>query len=606
MKFLWKCFSAALCGVSILAAGCSGQTAEPAGGDRPAVEDSADQPPAPSAASRRSSAPPPPVISPDDTSQSSGGSFSDVAASLGVEFRYFEDRVPGRFLLPEVMGGGVAWIDVDLDGWQDLYFANGAVLDPVAGRTPDTVPGNRVFLSRRSGAFTDVSALSGADDSGYGQGVAAADYDADGFTDLFISNYGNDVLYRNNGDGTWTDVTQAAAIGDALWSTSAVWLDLNDDSFPDVYCANYMDVTLSNSEPCLYEGRAGYCGPGKFNGLRDSVWISDGMGGFRDGADDLGLTAPASKGLAVCAVDLDRDLRPEIYVANDMEANLMFTRTAPAGVAAGTGAVWRELAGSAGSAVSGDGLNEASMGIAAADYDNDGLVDLYLTHYYQMKNTLYRNLGNLLFEDNSLRSGVAATSLAFLGFGTVSLDFNRDGRQDIFIANGHVLGPAIEPNAMTPQLLQNDGRRFRDVSAQSGPYFVDAWIGRGVSAGDFDNNGSTDIAVSHIDRPVSILQNRTPIESAWVGIRLARTDRRSCCGARIRVTIGDRTTEQSLSAGGSYLSTNDERLLFFGPVDAATGTVEVTWTDGSVSTSELAVNRHYCLLQGRDPVGAVP
>jgi len=592
--------------MSILAIGCEGRTTEPPGGAATSVESSADQPPAGSAASRRASAPPPPVISPDDTSQSVTASYMDVATSLGVEFRYFEDRVPGRFLLPEVMGGGVAWIDLDLDGWRDLYFTNGSILDPAAGEPAVTAPRNRVFLSRRSQQFTDVSAISGADDAGYGQGVAAADYDSDGFTDLFISNYGNDVLYRNNGDGTWTNVTQVAAIGDPLWSTSAVWLDLNDDGFPDLYCANYMDVTLSNSEPCLYEGRAGYCGPGKFNGLRDSVWVSDGMGGFRDGVAELGLTAPASKGLAICAVDLDRDLRPEIYVANDMEANLLFTRTAATEVPAAATAVWRELAGSAGAAVSGDGLNEASMGIAAADYDNDGLVDLYLTHYYQMKNTLYRNLGNLLFEDNSLRSGVAATSLAFLGFGTVPLDFNRDGRQDIFIANGHVLGPAIEPNAMTPQLLQNDGRRFRDVSAQAGPYFVDAWIGRGVSAGDFDNNGSADIAVSHIDRPVSILQNRTEIESAWLGIRLARTDRRSCCGARVRVTIGDQTTEQCLSAGGSYLSTNDDRLLFFGPVNADAGTVEVTWTDGSVSTCKLAVNQHYHILQGRDPVGAVP
>lgn len=606
MKSFQKCVIALFCGVSLFSAGCAGNSGNSGS------EESLDKAPVTepeqvlSPRSVRAAAPPPPVISPSDIAVSAAPSFLDVAASLGVEFRYFEDRVPGRFLLPEVMGGGVAWLDLDHDGWQDLYFANGAVLDPKDPQSDSANPGNRVFLSRRGRNFSDVSALTAADDPGYGQGVAAADYDADGFIDLFVSNYGADVLYRNNGDGTWTNVTKSSGAGDLLWSTSAVWLDLNDDGCLDLYCCNYMDVTLANSQPCLYEGRPGYCGPGKFNGLRDSVWVSDGAGGFRDGVAELGLSAPPSKGLAICAVDLDRDLRAEIYVANDMEANLLFTRTPPPGVPAGDSAVWRELAGSAGAAVSGDGLNEASMGIAAADYDNDGLTDLYLTHYYQMKNTLYRNLGSLLFEDNSLRSGAAATSLSFLGFGTVALDFNRDGWQDIFIANGHVLGPAIEPSAMTPQLLQNDGRRFRDVSNRGGPYFLDAWIGRGVSAGDFDNNGSVDIAVSHIDRPVSILQNHTAAETAWLGIRLARTDRRSCCGARVRVVIGERTTEQTVSAGGSYLSTNDDRLLFYGPAAAQHGDVEITWPDGSISSTTIALNRHYDVLQGRDPAGAVP
>ncbi|MFM7919594.1 MAG: FG-GAP repeat domain-containing protein, partial [Planctomycetaceae bacterium] len=250
------------------------------------------------------------------------------------------------------MGGGVAWLDLDHDGWQDLYFPNGAALDPASPKADLAVAGNRVFRNRRGQQFSDVSVLSAADDTSYGQGVAAADYDADGFVDLFISNYGSDVLYRNNGDGTWTNVTDSAGAGDPLWSTSAVWLDLNDDGFTDLYCTNYMDVTIANSEPCLYEGRPGYCGPGKFNGLRDSVWVSDGAGGFRDGVAELGLTAPPSKGLAICAADLDRDLRAEIYVANDMEANLLFTRTPPPGSSAGTTATWRELAGTAGAAVS--------------------------------------------------------------------------------------------------------------------------------------------------------------------------------------------------------------------------------------------------------------
>ena len=221
----------------------------------------------PTSSGTRSFAPAPPVMVENEIRDGVEPLFSDAATALGIEFRFFEDRVPGRFLLPEVMGGGVAWLDVDLDGWQDLYFANGAVLVPDAASAAGPASGNRLYLSRRGLRFADVSLVSGSSDTGYGQGVAAGDFDADGFPDLFISNYGRDILYHNNGDGTYSDITQSASIGDPLWSTSAVWLDLNDDGSLDLYCANYMDVTPGNSEPCLYEGRVGYCGPGKFKGL---------------------------------------------------------------------------------------------------------------------------------------------------------------------------------------------------------------------------------------------------------------------------------------------------------------------------------------------------
>jgi hypothetical protein len=511
---------------------------------------------------------------------------------LGIEFQFFEDRVPGRYLLPEVMGGGVAWLDLDRDGWQDLYFTNGDHLDP----RPDSaaIPGNRVFRNRAGSGFQDLSAFSRGDLSGYGQGAAAGDYDGDGFTDLFTSRYGMDSLLLNNGDGTFTDMTAASGIGDLHWSTSAAWVDLNGDLLADIYCANYMNVTLANSEVCNYSGKPGYCGPGKYDGVHDAVWLNVGDGTFIEASQQLGLAATPSKGLALAVLDLDRDLRPEIYVANDMESNLLFTQTdVPAG-----GPVWRETGSSAGAAVSGDGLNEASMGIAAADYDGDRLPDLYLTHYYQMKNTLYRNLGGLLFEDDSLRTGVAATSLSYLGFGTIPLDYNMDGRPDIFIANGHVLGPAIDPSAMTPQLLRNTGAGFEDVSRFSGGYFVDAWIGRGVAGGDFDNDGDTDIAVSHIDRPVSLLRNDTVAHPLSLRLELQRADRVPVPGARVLVTSAGVQTEQCVSAGGSYLSTNDVRLLF--PVTTETAAVEVTWPDGRVDQhAEIPAGQSCVFFPGR-------
>lgn len=518
--------------------------------------------------------------------------FRDVAAAVGIEFQFFEDRVPGRYLLPEVMGGGAAWLDLDRDGWQDLYFTNGDVLDPRSDSS--AVPGDRMYRNRLGRQFSDVSTLSGGDVGGYGQGAAAGDFDADGFTDLFISAYGMDTLLLNNGDGTFTDVTQTAGIGDAHWSTSAAWVDLNGDSLADVYCANYMNVTLANSEVCNYGGKPGYCGPGKYEGVHDAVWLNLGDGTFRESSRELGLTAAPSKGLALAVLDLDRDLRPEIYVANDMEGNLLFTQT---DVSPG-GAMWRETAGSAGAAVSADGLNEASMGIAAADYDGDRLPDLYLTHYYQMKNTLYRNLGGLLFEDDSLRTGVAATSLAYLGFGTIPIDYNMDNRADVFIANGHVLGPAIEPSAMTPQLLRNTGAGFEDISRFAGGYFVDAWIGRGVAGCDFDNDGDTDIAVSHIDRPVSLLRNDTITSPRSLRVELQRTGRVPIPGARVLVSSGGVEAEQAVSAGVSYLSTNEAALLF--PLAADTADVEVTWPDGRVDRHvAIPAGQSYVFLPGR-------
>ena len=518
--------------------------------------------------------------------------FVDAAIALGIDFQFFEDRVPGRFLLPEVMGGGAGWLDYDGDGWRDLYFPNGAVLDPQSNSP--AVPGDRLFRNFRGQRFTDISSVAQAAVGGYGQGVAVGDFDADGFTDVFVSRYGNDQLLKNNGDGTFSDITGEAGIGDPLWSTSAAWVDLNGDQLADIYCANYMDVTLANSEVCDYGGKPGYCGPGKYRGIHDGVWLNLGDGRFREASAELGLTATPSKGLALAVIDLDRDLQPEIYVANDMESNLLFTQS----VAAAGSPRWRETASTAGAAVSADGMNEASMGVAAADYDGDGLPDLYLTHYYQMKNTLYRNLGGLLFEDDSLRTGVAATSLAYLGFGTIPIDYDLDGLPDVFIANGHVLGPAIEPNAMTPQLLRNTGGSFEDISRFSGRYFVDAWIGRGVAGADFDNDGDTDIAVSHIDRPVSVLRNDTLANPVFVQLELTRPDRAPVTGARVLVRCGDRSVEQTVTAGGSYLSSNDCRLLF--PASGGAADIEITWPDGTVEQHQgVTTGRQFLCLPGR-------
>lgn len=530
--------------------------------------------------------------------------FTDVAVESGIEFTFFNDSVPERFFLPEVMGGGAAWVDYDGDGRLDLYLMNGARLGPDADPS-DKSHSNRLYRNVGGGQFVDVTELANAFGWSYGQGCAVGDYDADGFPDLYLTNYGHNVLLRNLGDGTFEDVTDAAAVGDPLWSTSAVWLDLDGDGLLDIYVTNYLDVTFENRKICTYEdGYRGYCGPGEYVGIPDRAFRNLGDGRFEEAAEQLGLANQGGKGLAVVAVDFNHDLRPEIYVANDMWANFLYSRDKRHRTSDATaGTLYADVAVPAGAAYADNGNNEASMGIACGDFDGDGLPDIFLTHFYQQKNTLYRNLGSLLFQDDSRRTRIAATSFDTLGFGTVPFDFDRNGTLDLFVANGHVLGPQITPNEMHPQLLRNrGGAMFVDISQESGDYFRDKWLGRAAVGGDFDNDGDLDIVVTHLDRPVVLLRNDTETDREFLGLRLSSPSRLPPVGGRVVLRAGEREWKQSIVAGGSYLASHDERLLFGlgehrGPVD-----VEVHWPSGRVDQWKgLTTNQYWHLVEGSEP-----
>ena len=534
--------------------------------------------------------------------------FVNVAAAMGLEFEYFEDRVPGRFFLPEVMGGGVGWGDFDRDGWTDLYLMNGAVLDPSVRAVGESEHRNVLFRNIRGDRMTNVGLTANAADSGYGQGCAIGDFDADGFGDVYLCNYGRNALLSNNGDGTFGNFSGVEEENDGQWSSSAVWVDLNADGNLDLYCVNYMDCTLQNSRVCQYGESSGYCGPGNYEGVADVVLLNTGDGQFRDATIELGFGGLQGKGLAVAVSDFDKDFYPDIYVANDMEANNLFVRTVNKAPDNGTGSIhYRDVAPESGCAVSGEGLNEASMGIACADFDGDGLVDLYLTHYYQMKNTLYHNLGGGQFEDDSFRTGVAATSFPFLGFGVVSLDVDQDRHPDLFVANGHVLGPTIDPNAMTPQLLLNDGRgNFKDQSRTAGAYFEDVWLGRGAAGADFDDDGDLDICVSHIDRPVALLRNDTTTGKNFITVQLVCRNRTPCHCARVTMSDGIYHVSQVFGAGGSYLSSSDDRLHFAVQGSSSEVRLLVEWPSGhSELYDALRVNRGWQITEGRAPSESV-
>ncbi|MDP7020209.1 MAG: CRTAC1 family protein [Pirellulaceae bacterium] len=524
--------------------------------------------------------------------------FADIAAAAGVEFRFHNDIVPDRFLLPEIMGGGAAWIDYDNDGWWDLCLANGSVIED-----PDQSPHvNRLFRNLGGNRFEEVSIETGTTDRGYGQGLAVGDYNADGFADLFVANYGANALYRNNGDGTFDDVTASAGVAGNVWSSGAMWVDLNRDGLLDVYVANYLNITLEISE-LERQGTKDpdvYSGPGKFESVADLAYLNLGNGSFREASDELGLRPPQGKGLGLAAVDFDDDLSFEIYVANDMVPNFLFAYDAEKGR-------YVNKARLAGCDVGGDGANEASMGIALADFNHNGMCDVLLTHYYQMKNTLYNNNGDLLFSDDSRISGIANTSNDFIGFGTASIDFDRDGWPDLFVSNGHVRGPRFPPFELTAQILWNDKGFFRDVSATAGRYFQTQVVGRSAAPCDLDNDGDVDMGVTHVIAPFALLNNNTAVSRPFIGLDLRPANRGSLAGGRVIITAGEQRLVHHLSAGGSYLCSPDPRVVLAvgdhqGGID-----VELHWPSGAVEQfPELPPNKYWLIREGAPRLTASP
>jgi len=524
--------------------------------------------------------------------------FIDVARESGLDFTYFNDAESGHWLIVEVMGGGAAWLDFDLDGWLDLYLTEGCRLE--SARDGDGEHRDRLYRGRGSAGFQAVAAAAGVVDDRYGQGVAVGDYDADGFPDLYLANFGSAALLHNNGDGTFTDVSASSGIHRDTWGTSAAFADLDRDGFLDIYSCVFLDNTLSNNKVCEYAQGRGYCGPGSYLGEQDAVWVSGGDGTFSDRSQELGFIEREGrgKGLAVAVADFNDDLVPEVYVGNDMTPNYLYT------VRPGPDTRYEEIATAAGCAVSDDGENEASMGIANDDFDGNGLPDIFLCHFLNAKNTLYQNLGNLQFADVSRRTRIAATSLHNLGFGTVALDWDRDGRMEMFVATGHVLGPKVQPNEMQPQLLrQMENGTFIDVSDDvGGAYFQGRWLGRAAAGADYDNDGDLDIAVSHNTSPLTLLRDDTAAPGRFLGLDLRTPSRLPPIGGRVEVRAGARRVVRPVAAGGSYLSSHDPRILFTLPPGDEPADVTIHWPSGRVDSYALSGDAYWRITEGAEPI----
>ncbi len=510
-------------------------------------------------------------------------SFEDVAARAGISFRHERGATPAH-RLAETIGSGVAWLDFDNDGWLDLFVVQ-------SGALPDGDTG-KLFRNNGNGTFTDVTAKSGIGTKLYGMGAAAADYDNDGFIDLYVTGYGRNVLYHNNGNGTFTDVTDRAGARGSAWSTSAAWADFDGDGFLDLAVVRYVDTT---PEPSFFCGdrsvnRRDYCDPELYPPAPMLLLHNNGDGTFRDISESSGVAAAKGKSLGVVASDLDGDGRPDLYVANDTTINFLFhnlgsNRFEDASLSSGAG-------------VNLNGKPQGGMGVDAGDLDGDGKTDLVVTNFESEINSNFRNLGDLVFEDVSATSGFGGPSFPFSGFGLNLADFGNRGRLDAFIANGHVLDKPklqVATRAQRPFLMWNDGTGHFHEQGCGAP-FSRPLVGRGSAAGDFDNDGFPDLAVSNSGGPLELLRNGGN-SNAWAGVRLRGTrSNREGIGAVLTLETDRGRQVREVKSGGSYLSSGDPRVVFGLGAGAKIRKLEIRWPSGTVQTVDGLPLRKYTLV----------
>ncbi len=522
----------------------------------------------------------------------------------------------GELWFPEPLGAGAALFDMDNDGDLDLYLVQGALLGPDAGLN-DTVfkPLHPLPLTDRlyrndtprgaSGAdaivMTDVTDEAGVGGTtGYGMGVAAADFDNDGLVDLYVTNFGDNYLLRNRGNGKFEDVTAAAGVNDPRWSVSATWFDYDRDGRLDLYVGNYADFTFDNARDCYNAANVlEYCGPLSHDPQPDSLFRNLGDGRFADVSKSTGISATFGAALGVIAVDLNGDHWLDIYVANDGTANQMWLNQQD-----GT---FVDEAMLSGTAVNMDGIPEASMGVDAADFDDDGDQDLFMTHLTRESNTLYVNDGSGFFEDLTVTSGLANTSLAYTGFGMGFFDYDNDGLLDLVIANGEVRQIDAQVRAGDPhplkqpnQLFRNLGKmKFEEVSARAGEAFGAMEVSRGIALGDIDNDGDSDFVLTNNAGPARLFANEVGNTRPWLGARLVDKDGRAdALGARAGIVNGERTSQwRRVRRDGSYASARDPRLLF--SVGSKPVSLEVVWPDGEREVfAALEPGRYHQLQRG--------
>lgn len=483
--------------------------------------------------------------------------FADVTAEAGLGgFTNLQGARTKDFVI-ESVGGGCAFVDFDRDGWLDIVLVRGSTLEKMRSGSGDPVAA--LYRNDGKGHFTDVTRQAGLTALGWGMGVAVADADGNGWPDIFITGFGRNFLFLNDG-GRFREVAAEAGVAGSGFSTGATFFDYDRDGKLDLYVARYVEFDVfhppQRNPACWYKGLDVFCGPRGLPGAVDSLYHNEGKGRFREVTEQAGLVDSRWKyyGLGVVAADFDDDGWPDLYVANDSTANYLYRNNRD-----GT---FSEIATTAGVAYNDDGLEQASMGVDAGDYDNDGRLDIIVTNFDHDTNELYRNLGNWRFEDTTMRSGIGPPSFLLLGWGAGFFDFNNDGWKDLFVANGHVY-PEVDAAGLGTSYAQRhllhynlgDGK-FDESAARSGAALRRAYAGRGVAFGDYDNDGDIDILINNIDGPPTLLRNDSGNRLHWIGFQDLPIG--------TRVTISARGLQQTaeIKSASSYLSSNDPRVHF--------------------------------------------
>jgi hypothetical protein len=528
--------------------------------------------------------------------------FTDATASAGITFRHTNGAF-GKKYLPETLGSGAAFLDVDNDGWQDIFLVNSRRWPGQTG--PAAYPA--LYRNNRNGTFTDVTRTAGLATELYGLGVAAADYDNDGDSDIYLTALGPNRLFRNNGAGRFEDVTARAGVGDPGFSASAAWFDYDRDGRLDLFVANYVEWSIATDRFCSLDGKTkSYCTPESYKGQSPTLYHNTGKGAFENVTRKAGLHDPAAKTLGVALLDYDHDGLIDLLAANDTQPNRLYRNK-------GDG-TFTDVAGMAGVAFNEAGKARAGMGVDAADYDGSGRQSVVIGNFSNEMMALYANQGNGLFIDEAPNSTIGRASLLRLTFACFFFDFDLDGLLDIFGANGHVADDiaTVQPTisyAEPPHLFRNVGqKRFEDLSTRVGTEFAKPAVARGAAYGDYDNDGDLDILLTTNNGPARLFRNDGTVNRALRVTLAGSASNRDAIGARVRVVrVAGSPGTGMVKTGSSYLSQSELPLTFGLGTTTKVGGIEITWPTGRTERLPgVAADQSITIAEGKGVVRAVP
>jgi hypothetical protein len=544
------------------------------------------------------------------TGQPSPLTFTNIAASSGLGFTHVNGASANRHLA-EIMGSGGLLFDYDNDGWTDVFLVDGgSIADPSVNARAR----HRLFHNRGNGTFEDVTARSGIVHTQYGMGTCAADYDNDGFIDLYITNAGVNVLYHNNGRAgrsmqtpQFADVTQTAHVGSRSFGASCAFADVDRDGFVDLFVVNYVDATAANNPFCgdTATRLRVYCHPLNFSPLASVLYHNNGDGTFTDISQKAGIAAHRGNGLGLVVGDYDDDGWPDIFVANDTTPNFLYHNEG--------GGVFKEVALTAGVSVATDGRPRAGMGTDFGDYTGDGRLDLFVTNHELETHTLFKNLGRGLFAETTTESGVGVETLPYVGFGAQFADVDNDGDLDLAIVNGHVMNNSghFRPGSKEAQrklLFRNEGGgKFKEIGRASGPGFSVEAVGRTLVTGDVDNDGVLDLLVTNNGGPVELLRGGATDNNAILLTLVGTKSNRSAIGARVTLTTGSVTQIREVKAGSSYLGQSELRIHAGIGTASRIDRVDVRWPSGSIeSLQNVPANERVTITEGKGVTSRTP